>query len=135
MLDTGLLSHMCLRDILFPVLNGEIDINEGALTENFVATELVKHGISLNYYDKKSRQELDFIFPERNRISVIEVKSGNSHTRHASLNAVRTDYTDSIHLSIVRSKFNVRRVETSGSDATHRTDEVLYYPLYMTMFV
>ncbi|MDE6493359.1 MAG: DUF4143 domain-containing protein [Bacteroidales bacterium] len=135
MLDTGLLSHMCLRDILFPVLNGEIDINEGALTENFVATELVKHGISLNYYDKKSRQELDFIFPERNRISVIEVKSGNSHTRHASLNAVRTAYPDRIHRSIVLSKFNVRRVETSGSDATHRTDEVLYYPLYMTMFV
>ncbi|MCM1041582.1 MAG: AAA family ATPase [Bacteroides sp.] len=161
MLDTGLLSHMSLKNIQFPVLNGEIDINEGALTENFVAVELVKHGISLNYYDKKSRQELDFIFPERNRISVIEVKSGDSYTRHASLNAIRTAYPDRIHRSMVLSKYNVfvkpiepsktcfqdghgektgakantRRGEASGNDATRRTDEVLYYPLYMVMFV
>ncbi|MCH5244163.1 MAG: ATP-binding protein [Lentimicrobiaceae bacterium] len=124
MLDTGLLSHISLKGIQFPVLNGEIGINEGALTENFVAAELVKHGISLNYYDKKSRQELDFIFPERNRISIIEVKSGNSYTRHASLNAARNAYPNRIQRAMVLSKFNVRR-----------TEDVIYYPLYMTMFM
>lgn len=161
MLDTGLLCNMSLKDMQFSVLNGEIDINEGALTENFVAAELVKRGISLNYYDKKSRQELDFIFPEQNRISIIEVKSGDNYTRHASLNTAIATYPDRIHRAMVFNKFNVfakpnepsntgfqdghgektgakanvQKGEASGSDAVRLTDEVLYYPLYMTMFV
>lgn len=55
MSDTGLLSSMMLRDVQAKVLAGEIDINEGALTENFVACELVSHGHNLNYYDHKSK--------------------------------------------------------------------------------
>ena len=124
MLDPGLLSSMSLRNMQFPVLNGEIDINEGALTENFVASELTKHGISLNYYDKKSKQELDFVFLDRNKISIIEVKSGNNYKKHASLNAALESFSDSINRAIVLSKFNVERSE-----------EVIYYPLYMTMFL
>lgn len=42
MYDTGLLSNLCLKNLQFQVLNGELDINEGALTENFVAAELAK---------------------------------------------------------------------------------------------
>lgn len=55
--------------------------------------------------------------------------------RHASLNAIRAAYPDCINRAMVLSKFNVRRGEVSGSDAAHRPDEVVYYPLYMTMFV
>ena len=124
MLDTGLLSCQCLRDMQFQVLSGEIDINEGALTENFVAAELVKHGKTLNYYDKKSKQELDFIFAENNRISIIEVKSGSGYKRHASLDAALRSYPEFIHRAMVFSKFNVER----DGDTT-------YYPLYMMMFV
>lgn len=124
MLDPGLLSSMSLRDMQFSVLNGEIDINEGALTENFVASELTKHGISLNYYDKKSKQELDFIFLDRNKISIIEVKSGNNYKKHASLNAALESFPDNINRALVLSKFNVEHSE-----------EVIYYPLYMTMFL
>ena len=124
MFDTGLLSCQCLRDMQFHVLNGEIGINEGALTENFVAAELVKHGKRLNYYDRKSKQELDFIFPEQNKISIIEVKSGTSYKKHASLDAALRSFLDFIHRSMVFSQYNVER-----------TDTVTYYPLYMLMFV
>lgn len=124
MLDTGLLSSMSLRNMQFQVLNGEIDINEGALTENYVATELTKRGIGLNYYDRKSKQELDFIFLDRNRISIIEVKSGDNYQRHASLDAAIDAYGDRIGRALVLSKFNVKR-----------TDDIIYYPLYMTMFL
>lgn len=124
LLDTGLLSHLSLRRIQFNVLNGEIDINEGALTENFVAAELVKRGLTLNYYDKRSKQELDFIFPEHNRISVIEVKSGQYYKRHASLDAALSAFPKKIHRAMVLSKFNVEQV-----------GRVVYYPLYMTMFM
>ena len=124
MFDTGLLSCQCLRDMQFQVLNGEIGINEGALTENFVAAELVKHGKRLNYYDRKSKQELDFIFPEQNKISIIEVKSGTNYKKHASLDAALHSFPDFIHRSMVFSQYNVER-----------TDTVTYYPLYMLMFV
>lgn len=124
MLDTGLLSNMSLKNMQYQVLSGEIDINEGALTENFVAAELVKRGIALNYYDKKSRQELDFVFPENNKISVIEVKSGDNYKKHASLDAALTSFPDKINRAMVFSKFNVEN-----------TGNVIYYPLYMTMFL
>lgn len=124
MLDTGLLSCLSLKNMQFQVLNGEIDINEGALTENFVATELVKRGIGLNYYDRKSKQEVDFIYADQHKISVIEVKSGSNYKKHASLDAVLRDFPDRIGRAMVFSRFNVER-----------TEDVIYYPLYMTMFL
>ena len=124
MLDTGLLASMCLKNMQFQVLDGGIDINEEALTENFMATELVGKGISLNYYDKKSRQELDFIYPERNRISVIEVKSGDNYRKHASLDAIIGSFPDRIGRAMVFSRFNV-----------DKSDRIIYYPLYMAMFL
>ncbi len=124
MLDTGLLCSMCLDGLQYQVLNGNIGINEGALTENLVGTELVKKGIPLYYYDKKSRQELDFIFPENNKISIIEVKSGNDYKRHFSLNRAIEENHAKIERAMVFSKFNVEN-----------RDGILYYPLYMIMFI
>lgn len=124
MLDTGLLSNISLKNMQFQVLSGEIGINEGALTENYVAAELAKKGIGLNYYDKKSKQELDFIFPDRNKISVIEVKSGGNYRRHASLDAALEAFPDKIGRAMVFSKFNIAKSE-----------DTIYYPLYMTMFL
>lgn len=122
-LDTGLLCNLCLPKMQFQVLNGDISINKGALTENYVACELVKRDMALNYYDRKSKQELDFVFQENNGISVIEVKSGNDYMRHASLDAAIKSFHDKIERAMVLSKFNVQE-----------KDRVVYYPLYMTMF-
>lgn len=124
MIDTGLLCCMSLSGMQFQVLSGDIGINEGALTENFVATELVKHGKTLNYYDKKSRQELDFVFNDGGRIGIIEVKSGNDYRKHASLSAALSEYPSRIGRAMVFSKFNVGKA-----------DRITYYPLYMMMFV
>ena len=74
--------------------------------------------------DKNSKQELDFIIEEQNKITVIEVKSGEKYKKHASLDATVKDYTDKIHRSIVLSRYNVGR-----------KDDVLYLPLYMTIFI
>ena len=124
MVDTGLLGSILLKGIQFQVLNGDIGVNEGALTENFVACALAAKGISLHYYDKNSKQELDFIIEEKNKISIIEVKSGEKYKKHASLNAALETYPEKIGRSIVLSKFNVSR-----------KDGILYIPLYMTMFI
>lgn len=120
MVDTGLLSSQLLKHMQFQVMNGDISINEGALTENFVAGSLAAQEISLHYYDKKSKLELDFVIPDGDGISIIEVKSGEDYKKHASLNHAILDYADRIRRSIVLSKFNV---EVNNG--------ILYLPLYM----
>ena len=124
MVDTGLLGSILLKGIQFQVLSGDISVNEGALTENYVACVLSAKGFPLHYYDKNSKQELDFIIEERNKITIIEVKSGEKYRKHASLDAAVREHADKIHRSIVLSRYNVSK-----------KDGVLYLPLYMAMFL
>ncbi|MCR5065389.1 MAG: AAA family ATPase [Bacteroidales bacterium] len=124
LVDTGLLGCILLKGIQFQVLNGDISVNEGALTENFVACCLASKGYSLHYHDKKSKQELDFIIEEHNKISIIEVKSGESYQRHSSLNHAMDQYSNKIYRGIVFSKFNV----------SHKNG-ILYLPLYMASLI
>lgn len=123
-IDSGLMCAMTLDNIQAKVLSGEIFVNEGALAENYVAGELTKHGISLNYYDRKSKHELDFVFPENGKISIIEVKSGKDYKKHSSLNMSQCLFADKIGRSIVMSGNNL---EFEGG--------VLYLPMYMSMFI
>lgn len=124
MLDTGLLCNMWGTDVQWQVLQGNLDINEGALTENFVAAELTKHGRQLHYYDLKSRNELDFLLQEGNRLSVLEVKSGKDYKRHTSLTKALASPLAKIGRSVVLNKFNVEK-----------TDQITYLPLYMAAFM
>ena len=124
MVDTGLLSSLLLKGIQFDVLNGNLGVNEGALTENYIACSLSSKGISLHYYDKKSRHELDFIIEENNRITIIEVKSGSDYKRHASLDAALKAFPEKIERAIVFSPYNIERQQ-----------DVLYLPLYMSQFL
>ena len=123
LLDTGLLCSMRREPIQWQVLNGEIDINEGALTENFVATELVKKGYVLHYYDHKSRQELDFLVAQNNKINIIEVKSGNDYKRYASLDAVLEGPNPTLGDLMVISKFPIIKIlpHTTGVLAAYET--------------
>lgn len=120
MVDTGLLCSQLLKKMQFRVMNGEIDINEGALTENYVACALAAKEISLHYYDKKSKLELDFVIPDKNGITIIEVKSGSEYKKHASLNNAIASNTMKIDRSIVLSANNVEI-----------DNGIIYLPLYM----
>ena len=122
--DSGLMCAMMLNNIQAKVLTGDIFVNEGAIAENYVAGELVKHGISLNYYDRKSKHELGFVFPEGNKISIIEVKSGKDYKKHPSLDMAQSMFADKIYRRIVMSGNNVER-----------EDGTLYLPFYMSMFI
>ena len=124
MVDPGLVCYMSLSGHQFEVMNGMIDINEGALAEEFVAAELSKKGINLHYYDKKSKHELDFLIATSSGIEVIEVKSGDNYKSHASLDYALENEGWCIAKSIVLCKSN-----------TFVEDEVMYMPLYMAMFL
>ena len=124
LLDTGLLCALWQDNIQLKVMNGEIDINEGALTENFVAAELRKHGHKLHYYDRKSRQELDFVMAENNKVTIIEVKSGDTYKRHGSVDTALQEQPEKIGKVMVMNKFNYEK-----------TEKIFYVPLYMAAFV
>ena len=124
LLDTGLLCAMTMNGIQTAVLLGDMRVNEGAITENAVASELVKRGFSLYYYDKKTRMELNFVFKDGGCLSVVEVKSGNDFRRHASLDNINMDNSGKINRRIVLCKGNVE-VADNG---------IIYLPLYMAMF-
>lgn len=122
LLDTGLLCAMWGDNIQWNVLHGDITVNEGALTENFVAAELVKHHHSLHYYDHKSRNELDFLIQIDNSITILEVKSGNDYKKHAALNNVLSQNAKNIGKSIVLNKF-----------FPSQEQDIEYWPLYAVM--
>ena len=122
--DSGLMCAMMLGNIQSKVLTGDIFVNEGALAENYIAGELTKHGISLDYYDRKSKHELDFIFPEGNKISIIEAKSGKDYKKHSSLDIAQGLFANKINRSIVMSGNNIE-VENG----------TLYLPFYTSMFL
>ncbi|MCF0207602.1 MAG: DUF4143 domain-containing protein [Bacteroidales bacterium] len=119
LLDTGLLCCMTMQNIQFQILKGDIDINEGAFAENFVASELVKNKHQLFYYDQKSKHELDFLLGLNGGTSVIEVKSGKSYQRHASLEYALQNYGEKINQALVLCRGNVEC-----------KDKITYLPLY-----
>jgi len=125
MLDTGLLCAQGMKGIQSELLNGNININEGGITENAVAAELAKKNIPLYYYDKKGRAEIDFVLTENNSLSAIEVKSGKNYKTHASLDNACAQAPKKMNRRIVLSKYNTEKGENG----------VLYYPLYMAMFI
>jgi len=125
MLDTGLLCALGFTGIQSELLMGDIGVNEGAITENAVAAAIAKKNIPLYYYDKKSRLELDFVFVENGKLSVIEVKSGKEYKKHASLDDAYKSTHGKLNRRIVLSKYNVEK----------SADGVIYYPLYMAMFL
>lgn len=124
LLDTGLLCSLWSGNIQWEVMQGNLSINEGALTENFVAAELVRHGHSLHYYDNKSRNELDFLIREKKFVTILEIKSGGDYKKHTSLNNVLESSSDSIERSIVFCRANVGK-----------NTDIIYLPLYSAAFL
>ena len=124
LVDTGLLCATLLRGIQFQVLNGDLTVNEGALTENFIACQLKASGYDLHYYDKKSKQELDFVIVRNDQLTLIEVKSGNDYHRHASLDAALREHNNQSIKAFVFCKGNIEAA-----------DNICYLPLYMALFL
>lgn len=124
MRDTGLLSLMSLGNVQQALLNGELDINEGAITENAIADLLMKNGHALHYYDVKGRLEIDFVLNLHQKVVPVEVKSGADYYRHTSLTNLLANESRFLDTAIVLCKGNV---------SVH--DNITYYPLYMVMFL
>jgi len=79
LLDVGLLgamSQLSAKTLLYE--NELFQEFKGAITENFVAQELVHSHYSLFYWSSEGKAEIDFVIENDELIYPLEVKSGNS---------------------------------------------------------
>ena len=124
--DVGLLCAMYANGIQMKILNGETDINFGAIYENYVAQELFAHGFgSIYYYNSKKRGEVDFIVESDGAVLPIEVKSGKDFKFHAALDNLLDIDDFGIPSAWVVGKSE--KVETVG--------KTTYLPIYSLMFL
>ena len=122
--DTGLLSSMSLGNVQQAILNGDLNVNQGAITENCVADILFKNGHSLYYFDLKGRQEIDFVLDMNQKVVPLEVKSGLDAHRHPSLTHLLENPGVSVESALVLCRENISQ-----------NGKVTYLPLYMAMFL
>jgi len=126
--DVGLLAAMYGNQIQMRLFSGDVNINNGAIYENFVAQELSANGLAVNhslyYFNSKKQGELDFVIEYENHVLPIEVKSGKDYARHNALNNVLSNADYDIPRAFVLCQDNIR---TKG--------KVVYFPIYMTMFL
>ena len=122
--DVGLLSAQYAEGIQLRIIQGDKNINFGAVFENVVAQELVAHGIEPYYYNNKRRGELDFVVELDGNVLPIEVKSGKDYVIHRALSNVLECGEYDIKEAIVLCNDNVR---VDG--------RITYAPIYMVMFI
>jgi len=122
--DVGLLAAMYMNGIQVRILNGETDMNFGAVYENFVCQELFAHGFSPTYYNSRKHGEVDFVVELNARVLPIEVKSGKHYARHRALDGVLRESSYAIDRAIV---FDDDKFQSVG--------KIRYAPMYMAMFL
>ena len=82
--DTGLLINLAGLSYE-PIIANASFMFKGAVTENYVANELQKNGLSLYYYQKDQQLEIDFLIDVKDGIIPIEVKASDE-VKSTSLN-------------------------------------------------
>jgi uncharacterized protein len=123
--DVGLLScQYSSGGIQLKILQGEVNVNYGAVFENAVAQEFHAHGWDLYYFNSKKQGEIDFLLETNDGIIPVEVKSGKDYERHNALNGLMLNPDYGIKESYVLCNGNV-----------HTDGDVYYLPIYMVMFI
>ncbi|MBQ6279161.1 MAG: ATP-binding protein [Muribaculaceae bacterium] len=122
--DVGLLAKQYADGIQLNIINGNDNINYGAIFENFVAQELHAHGFPLFYFNSKKQGEIDFLIEKDGMVVPIEVKSGKDYERHRALRNVLSNPDYNIDKGIVLCNANVSN-----------DNNISYMPIYMIMFM
>ncbi len=133
--DTGLFVTLAFKDaditenvIYDKLLNDKLSTNLGYVYENVIAQMLKAAGKNLFYHtipyaDGKKYYEVDFVIPDKHKISPIEVKSSGYRT-HKSLDEFCAKFSDRI--------MNKYLIYTKDYK---KENGVEYIPVYMTMFL
>ena len=113
-------------NIQLKILNGETDINFGAVYENYTAQELYAHGFeTIYYYNSKKRGEVDFLIESDGAVLPIEIKSGKSFIEHAALDNLMSEESFGIPSAYV----------FCNSGEVVQQEKITYLPIYFLMFL
>lgn len=136
MADTGLLVTHTFMDTAFTdnelyraVLFDKLDINEGMIMENVVAQMLRCNGHKLYFYsrcdsnNRENHMEIDFLITKKQKVSPIEVKSGDYHS-HSSLDKFRKKFSPKLGTPYILYTKDIME-----------KDGIWHLPLYMAMFL
>jgi predicted AAA+ superfamily ATPase len=133
--DTGLFVTLAFKDrdftendIYTKLLNGKLKANLGYIFENIVAQILATNGHELYYHtflNEKTNHnyEVDFLISEKNKVSVIEVKSSGYKT-HSSIDTFSSKYSSRI----------MRKILLYTKDY-QKEESLEYMPIMWTMFL
>lgn len=133
--DTGLFVTLAFWDrkftdntIYHKLLSDKLSTDLGYVYENVVAQMLKAAGHELYYYtfpteSGKHNYEVDFLIADRDKVSPVEVKS-SGYKAHTSLDAFCMKFS-----SRIRNKYLVYTKDL------RKDGDVLYLPVYMTMFL
>ena len=121
--DVGLLASQYAAGFQLQIVTGQLNVNYGAIFENFAAQQLRASGFDLHYFNSKKQGELDFVVEYEGKVVPVEIKSGKDYKRHNALSNVIENVEYGIETAIVFSSGNVER-----------KDRVRYLPIYMLMF-
>ena len=136
MADTGLLLTLAagekyLQSELYKsFILGKLAVNKGMMVENLVSQMFFANSHDLRFYEvyleennKKKKYEVDFLIKQNGKTTPIEVKSGKANY-HPSLDLFIKRYKDRINKPIILTKGDLQE-----------TDDYLYLPLAMAMFL
>jgi hypothetical protein len=133
--DTGLFVTLAFKDSDFTenviynkLLNDKLSTNLGYVYENVIAQMLKATEKNLFYHtipyaEGKKYYEIDFVIPDKHKISPIEVKS-SGYKSHKSLDEFCIKFSDRI--------MNMYLIYTKDYK---RENGIEYIPVYMTMFL
>ncbi len=122
--DVGLLAAQYSNGIQLQILQGDVNINFGAIYENVVAQELHAHGWNLYYFNSKKQGEVDFLLEEGSEILPLEVKSGKDYSIHHALNNI-----------LGNGEYAIRNAYVLCNDNVKTVGSITYLPIYMVMFI
>lgn len=136
MADTGLLVSHTFSDndytnneIYKALLFDRLAINEGMFMENIVAQMLASNGHKLFFYSRNDRTEtpnnieIDFLIRKDKKICPIEVKSSR-YNSHSSVDKFKQKF-----------KSRIGQTYIIYTKDFKRSDNIIYLPIYMTMFL
>ena len=101
--DIGILNNM-LGIKPFDILNDNLSLYKGAITENYVANEFISNGYKLYYWESKGTAEVDFLLYTANGIIPVEVKASDN-TKSKSLKLYIEKYNPKYGIRISTKNF------------------------------
>ncbi len=122
--DVGLLTYKLFNGNQIVLLNGNSNLNYGAVYEAVLAQELKAHGFELYYANDKKRGEIDFLIEKDSKVIPIEVKSGKDYKRHSALTQLMNN-----------KEFDYEKAYVFCGDNVKIDSKIIYLPIYMIIFL